>query len=181
MNKYILGIDVGKINMGYSLFNGTNLYFNLFNIESHISNAKLKDVKKNRTIIIYKFLEQIKSKFDVSKIVLEQQMKVNPTAQSIEEAIITIAYIFNIDVITYSAKKKFKYNNETFNSKKKEHKRISEHYCKNIISHLGYTLDYFNSFKKKDDISDATCMAVFTYIEKYHKKNATDIIRYLIN
>ena len=108
MNKYILGIDVGRINMGYSLFNGTTLSFNLFNIETHITNAKIKDVKKNRTIIIYKFLEQIKSKFDVSKIVLEQQMKVNPTAQSIEEAIITIAYIFNNEENTYSDKKKFK-------------------------------------------------------------------------
>ena len=38
MSKFILAIDVGKINMGYALFNGTNLYYNLFNIDSHLIN-----------------------------------------------------------------------------------------------------------------------------------------------
>ena len=53
--------------------------------------------------------------------------------------------------------------------KKKEHKKESVKYASNILLNLGYSLDYFNTFKKKDDISDAICMVVMYYNEELYK------------
>ena len=39
----------------------------------------------------------------------------------------------------------------------------------NLLLNLGYSLDYFNTFKKKDDISDAICMVVMYYNEELYK------------
>lgn len=179
MSKFILAIDVGKINMGYALFNGAKLYYNLFNIDSHLINNINQE--KQRTQILYGWFSDLTQKYDIYEMVIEQQVKMNIVAKSIQAILTTLAYIFNIKVKIYRANKKFLYNHETYDSKHKEHKRISEHYCVNICRHLGYTTDYFYSFKKKDDISDATCMAVFSFIEEHYKKDAEMLIKYLIN
>ena len=76
-----------------------------------------------------------------------------------------IAYDINVKI--YDPKNKFRYLNPEYNSKKKEHKKIVQTYAKTILKTYGYSLNYFNQFSKKDDISDAMCMAVFSWYEKY--------------
>jgi hypothetical protein len=44
-------------------------------------------------------------------------------------------------------------------------KELSIKYCSNLIKHLPNMLDYFNSNKKKDDLSDSFLQAVYFYIK----------------
>ena len=122
------------------------------------------------------WLSQLIEMFDLKMIVVEKQVMKNTVAKGLENAISVIAVYNGIPFKTYDPKNKFKYLHERFDAKKKEHKRISERYALNIITNFGYSPDHYYEFSKKDDISDALCMAVFTYEEKNEK-----LIKWLIN
>lgn len=174
---WILAIDIGKVNMGYALYNGEEIKFDLFNIESKLTSKLIRKygIILARTKILCEWLDVLIKSFNISMIVVEKQVMKNVVAKNLENVISVISIYNNIPFKTYDPKNKFKYLHETFNSKKKEHKRISEKYALNIIQNFGYSTEHYYEFKKKDDISDALCMAVFTFESKNEK-----LIKWLI-
>ena len=174
---WILAIDIGRVNMGYALYNGEHIKFDLFNIESHLNTKLIRKYGRvlSRTKILCEWLNELIKNFDIKLIVVEKQVMKNTVAKNLENAISVISIYNDINFKTYDPKNKFKYLHERFNAKKKEHKRIAEHYALNIIRNFGYSTDHYYEFKKKDDISDAICMAVFTYESKKER-----LIKWLI-
>ena len=70
----------------------------------------------------------------------------------------------NIEVLSYDPKNKFVFTGDTYNSNKKEHKKLVIKYATNLLlSKYPTKLDYFNEFTKKDDISDSLLMNFLTY------------------
>ena len=174
---WILAIDIGRVNMGYALYDGEHIKFDLFNIESNLTSKIIRRYGKvlGRTRILCEWLSNVIKSYSIKLIVVEKQVMKNTVAKSLENAISVISIYNNIPFKTYDPKNKFKYLHERFDSKKKEHKRISERYALNIINNFGYSTDHYYEFKKKDDISDAICMAVFTFENKNEK-----LIKWLI-
>lgn len=168
--QWIMGIDIGVKNLGYCLFNGADLKFGIFNSEEYLTNKIVKEcggVVFGRSKIFADFLGKVFEKYNVVLVVIEKQVQKNTVAKSIESCLGTISIVHGIKVLIYDPKKKFRYLCPKFDSKKKEHKKIVQGYARSILKTFGYTTDYFEEFKKKDDISDAMCMAVFTWFEKH--------------
>ena len=62
-NPYtILSIDIGKKNLGYSIYDGVNLEFGIFNITQQIKLLKLKQNIEGRNTVLINWLNEIKSK-----------------------------------------------------------------------------------------------------------------------
>ena len=178
LRKYYLAIDVGKVNMGYAIYDGESFGFNVFSIEDHISkDNKDKPTKYYKIEVLDKWITNLLKQYNIVKVIIEQQVINNVGATIIQTIIESLFFVRNIPVEEYPAINKFKYLHPQYDSKKKEHKKISTQYAKNIISHHGYALDNFNKFKKKDDISDATCMVFMTWWEDRNDRDM--ILRYL--
>jgi Holliday junction resolvasome RuvABC endonuclease subunit len=163
INIWTLAIDVGKKNMGFAIYNRHSVKFGLFNIEEQIIINKLKgDMPSKRVKVLLKWFKNLIKEYNIVELVVEKQVKNNGIAMQIENVLLTLACENNINYKIYDPKNKFQYIPIEFVSEKKEHKKISIHYALNIIYNLGQNLDYFVSFSKKDDISDAICMAVMS-------------------
>lgn len=162
----LLAIDIGIKNLGLALYdNYFNLKFELINIT---------DKSKYRNIQIYvskiiKILDNINLRYNLKCILVEKQVLKNRICMMLQSSVLTWCIINNIKYHSFDPKLKFKYSKIKLNTKKKEHKKESVKYAKNIILNLGYSLDYFNTFKKKDDISDAICMIIMFSNEELYK------------
>lgn len=160
----LLSIDIGKKNLGYSIYDGIDLKFGIFNITKYIKQYKLIDNMEGRNIILLNWLKQIHKKYNINKIVVEKQVINNVVAMCIQSCIISFCIMNNIDNLSYDPKNKFTFSGDTYNSSKKEHKKLAIKYTENIL--LYYypdQLEYFNSFNKKDDISDSILMNYLNY------------------
>jgi Holliday junction resolvasome RuvABC endonuclease subunit len=180
----ILAIDIGKKNLGWSLYNSStkSIEFDLYDIQSQITS---KDIKAHgqtycRLLVLTNWLKHMIHKNHVTRLVVEKQVISNVVAKQLEASILTTAMLFKIECSTYDPKNKFKYLNPEFNSKKKEHKRIAESYAKNILIHYGIDLKKFDSYDKQDDISDAICMAWMTWMED-RDDEVRDVLRGKLN
>ena len=179
LNVWTLAIDVGKKNMGFAIYDRHSIKFGLFNIEEQIKIDKLDKLKidtpSKRVKVLLKWFKNLIKEYHIVELVVEKQVKYNGVAMQLENVLLTLACENDIRFKIYDPKNKFQYIPVEFVSEKKEHKKISIHYAFNIIYNLGQNLDYFTSFSKKDDISDAICMAVMS------REPDENIIRYLIS
>ena len=157
----ILAIDIGIKNLGYAIYEELDLKFGLFNINQR--NKLIKPIDRIRTIT--KFIDGILSKYNITKLVIEQQISRNIICLELQYTLMTLGVVNDIEVLLFKPNLKFKYINSIYNTKRKEHKKLSIQYASNIIKHLGYSLNYFNTFRKRDDISDAICMSVMSYYD----------------
>ena len=175
LNVWTLAIDVGKKNMGFAIYDRHSIKFGLFNIEEQIKIDKLKgDAPSKRVKVLLKWFKNLIKEYHIVELVVEKQVKYNGIAMQLENVLLTLACENDIHFKIYDPKNKFQYIPVEFVSEKKEHKKISIHYAFNIIYNLGQNLDYFASFTKKDDISDAICMAVMS------REPDEETIKYLI-
>lgn len=155
----ILSIDIGKKNLGYSIYDGTNLEFGIFNITQHIKKYKLKENILGRNTVLINWLNELNNKHNINKIIVEKQVIRNVVAMCIQSCIISYALMNSIEVLTFDPKNKFTFTGDNYNSKTKEHKKIVIKYATNLISKLyPDKLEYFNQFTKQDDISDSIIM-----------------------
>jgi Holliday junction resolvasome RuvABC endonuclease subunit len=173
----ILAIDIGKKNLGWCLYKDGQITYGLYNTESQISS---KDIKQHgqtvcRLAVLTKWLKHFIHREKPTKLVVEKQVISNVVAKQLEASILTVAMLFRIECMTYDPKNKFKYLNQTYDSKKKEHKKIAIQYATKILNKFGNDLEEFNKYDKQDDISDAICMAYMTYTEDTDV-NASDTI-----
>jgi len=175
LGVWTLAIDVGKKNMGFAIYDRHRVKFGLFNIEEEEKIQKTKgDAPSKRVKVLLNWFKALISKYRIVELVVEKQVKDNGIAMQIENVLLTLACEYNIHFKIYDPKNKFQYIPVEFVSEKKEHKKISIHYALNVIYNLGQSIEYFKSFTKKDDISDAICMAVMS------REMSEEIIRYLI-
>lgn len=186
VERIVLSIDVGTRNLGYAVIeSGVVLDFDLFDIEAVISSKYKKlPIVNARVKVIVEFLSQ----FNVGKIVVEKQNINNPTAMIIQSIIMTYGELKNIETISFDPKTKFNISNllkldivkqnvengpgfdietlqkfTTYNSSKKEHKKNIVTICRKILENSGLT-DKFDSFSKKDDISDAIIQGLLSCV-----------------
>lgn len=174
---YTLAIDVGKRNLGYALYNGNIIKFDLFDITATMDKyrfPKNTDLPSKRAKIIVDWFNNLINNHNIVELVVEQQVNKNIVCMNIQNFLMALAAEHNVHFKIYNPKNKFQYIPIEFASEKKEHKKISIHYALNIIHNLGLSINHFKSYSKKDDISDAICMAVMS-----REMNA-DTIRYLI-
>lgn len=155
----ILSIDIGKKNLGYSIYDGTNLEFGIFNITQQIKLLKLTQNIEGRNTVLINWLNEIKSKHNINKIVVEKQVIRNVVAMCIQSCIIAFSIMNSIEVFTFDPKNKFSFTGDNYNTKNKEHKKLVVKYTTNLLTKLHPDkLDYFNSTPKRDDISDSIIM-----------------------
>jgi len=176
-NKEIwtLAIDVGRRNMGFAIYDRHTIKFGLFDIEQQIKIDNIKgDAPSKRVKVLLKWFKNLIKNYHIVEVVVEKQVERNGVAMQIENILLTLACENNIHFKIYDPKNKFQYIPIEFISKIKEHKKISIHYALNIIYNLNQSLEYFIIFDKKDDISDAICMAVMS------RELDENVIRYLI-
>lgn len=178
-SEYYLAIDVGKVNMGYAIYDGSNIGFNVLNIEKNISkeSSKTQSAKYCKIEVLDKWFDHILKQYNIKKVIIEQQVIGNVAATIIQSIIETICYMRKIECVEFAAADKFKYLNPQYDTKKREHKKIATQYAKNILQNHDISLTTFNKFPKKDDISDAICMSFMTYQED--QKDVDKIIRFL--
>ena len=161
-----LAIDIGIKNLGLALYDGNfNLKFELINMTEK---SKYKNIQMYVSKII-KILDNINLRYNLKCILVEKQVLKNRICMMLQSSVLTWCIINNVKYHSFDPKLKFKYSKIKLNTKKKEHKKESVKYASNILLNLGYSLDYFNTFKKKDDISDAICMVVMYYNEELYK------------
>lgn len=98
------------------------------------------------------------------KIVVEKQVNSNVVAMCIQSCIITYALINEIDIIIFDPKNKFTFTGQTYNSTKKEHKKLAIKYTLNLLqAYHKDKLALFEQYKKQDDISDSILMNFMVY------------------
>lgn len=177
----ILSIDIGKKNLGYTLYRHLendlneckNLFkFGLFNITEKLKEKKLKENIEGRNQILIKWLNNKRKKYNITKIVVEKQVINNVVAMCIESCIITFALMYKLNFLIFDPKNKFTLTGDSYDSKKKEHKKLAIKYAINTIKNIDESLlEIFNQYDKQDDISDSIIMALMSHsntdLEKY--------------
>lgn len=173
MNKpFYLSVDIGIKNLGFCLYNGDEIHFGVYGIDPVARKKYLKEygIVIARIKVAEEWFRDILDRFDVEKVVVEKQVPKNTIARVLEATILSLAVANGIDVRGYSALEKFSYEKDfKCNFKTKEHKKISVVYARNILKKFGYSLDYFDTHAKRDDLGDSICMCVFTRIEEKNK------------
>lgn len=164
MSKSLLSIDIGIKNLGWSYIlydpkkNETNLSisFDIYTIDEEHKKGKESTVVY-RCRRINEFFEQFEEG-EIEDIVIERQVNTNTQAMSIMYALVMKAFeiLPKEHIHIFDPKLKFTFYNETYSTKNKEHKKKSIDKAHTLLT-LYYTdqLEKFNSFPKKDDISDA--------------------------
>lgn len=177
--QYYLAIDVGKVNLGYAIYDGENIGFNVLNVEKQINESTRNEFgeKTSKIEVLNKWVNHLCNQYNFAKVYIEQQVINNVGAMVIQSILETLFYTKGIPCHEFAAANKFKYLNPQYDTKKKEHKKISIEYAKNILKHHNIELDEFEKFPKKDDISDAICMSFMTYRED--RKEITLIKKYI--
>lgn len=173
-SETILSIDIGKKNLGFTIYNKNKFTFGIFDITQKIKQKKLKENIEGRNQVLIKWLRQQRKKYNITKIVVEKQVNKNVVAMCIESCIITFALMYKLEIITFDPKNKFKLTDDQYDSRKKEHKKLAIKYAINTIKDIDESLlEIFNQYEKQDDISDSIVMALMSHsstdLEKYKK------------
>ena len=171
MNYNILSIDIGIHNLGYSLFNinDNKLFFDLYDIDNNINNNI--NIVVSRTKIINEFIKILFTKYpDINTVIIERQVNVNTMAMELMYLLTATIYNYCTNIIIFDPKQKFNKLSIKYNIKNKEHKKLSINIIYNfLLKYHVELIDKFNSFNKKDDISDAIFM-LLVYVYKDNKK-----------
>jgi hypothetical protein len=181
--KSYLSIDVGRRNLGFSVLNTLNFNFNfgIYDLSERKflrNKDKTRRQKANKKTLNYiitslnEFLNIIFKKYKITVLIIEKQVKRNTAALNIMWIIIEYCLINNCEVIIFNAGDKFKYENISYDSKHKEHKKICVRYAKNILKFNCLDEKIIDNYRKKDDISDSICMLfIVVYSNDINKIN----------
>lgn len=160
----ILSIDIGKKNLGFTIYNENEFTFGIFDITQKLKQKKLNENIEGRNIVLIKWLRQQRKKYNITKIVVEKQVIKNVVAMCIQSCIITFALMYKLEITTFDPKNKFKLTGDQYDSKRKEHKKLAIKYAINTINYINPSLiEIFNQYEKQDDISDSIVMALMSH------------------
>ena len=147
--KTILSLDIGTKNFGYALISKSSLKFGVFAIGSNI---------KKRYDILSDFLTKVIKENNVEYVVIEKQVNVNTVGMCIMYMLFSICstILDSSHVDLFVPLQKFKVLKLPYNTYRKQHKKQSIEYARNLISHRYPTeLQEFDKLCKKDDVADA--------------------------
>ena len=147
--KTILSLDIGTKNFGYALISKSSLKFGVFAIGSNI---------KKRYDILSDFLTKVIKENNVEYVVIEKQVHVNTVGMCIMYMLFSICstILDSSHVDLFVPLQKFKVLKLPYNTSRKQHKKQSIEYARNLISHKYPTeLQEFDKLCKKDDVADA--------------------------
>lgn len=159
-----LSIDIGKKNLGYAI-KYTNddisesLYlFDIFDISNYLNNKE--SIVLQRAQILHDFLLNQITNYNIQKVIIERQVQTNTIAMELMYSIVSILITMGINnIIIFDPKLKFTKLKQHYNTKNKEHKRLSIKITELLLQDIAPNLlDQFNIHTKKDDISDALIM-----------------------
>ena len=164
MSHCILSIDLGIKNLGYSIitysklgklsFEDINIKFGIFNIAENLS--KKSNVVVGRCEALHDFFCNIAEKYTIDFVIIERQVSRNTMAMELMYATTSIAMFHCTDIIIFDPKNKFNKLNIEYSTESKKHKKQSTLYARNLISKkYNNLLASFDSYDKKDDISDS--------------------------
>ena len=185
---YIISFDIGIKNMAYCIGNFINNEFKINKLEKIDLNCKNNNIQMIIDSTI-EFLDYISSDFlKDEKIIILIECQMTSKMKIIQTVINTYYKLINkyenveIETIYLSPKHKLNLiknyitqipdsiiNNKIVNDKYKQNKLDSIIFSKWILENIYKNddiLEYFNSLKKKDDISDALLMVIYYYESK---------------
>ena len=184
MSDYILSIDIGIHNIGYALYNieEDKLYFDLYDVDSHLTSADKKcNVVVVRTKYISTFVDNVFSKYNINKVIIERQVNNNTMAMELMYSLTACVYHYCKNIIIFDPKMKFTALGLTYTTKNKAHKKLSiniiYHYIQKYYPHL---IEQFDNTEKQDDISDAMLM-IFIYLNKGNVEGLMKIKDVIVN
>lgn len=165
----IVAFDIGVKHMACCIFYNPRCYtYKLFDISANNTTTRITKLFNNLSLIPIP-----------NNVIIEKQVGANEIAMGIMYSLIMFYQGKTRTIELYDPKKKFKYQGFK-NFKNKEHKQLSISYCRNILEKTNMNLlGVFETESKKDDIADAICMAVFSYIE-FNNSNPKELILNLI-
>lgn len=184
---YILSIDIGVKNLGYSII-GVSKLMNLKDISIRFGIVNLSESDTTisaRCESLYKFLDKIFTAIKITTVIIEKQVPNNIKAMELMYAIYGMATVMlkgqQSNIIVFDPKLKFTSLNVPYDTKNKQHKRQSISYAKSFIEkQLPNKLSEFVKHTKKDDISDSINQAL-VWIASQHLTTAIDIETLKIN
>ena len=157
-----LSIDIGIKNLGFAIYyqidsEATAFDFGLYNI-----NDDIKDHTNSKTNVVTERCKAVKRFFESLKfgnyeaIIIERQVAGNSIACYLMYSIATEALNYTNNVVIFTPAEKFKTFGISYNTKSKAHKQLSITLASNLITkYFPEMIHKFNTFEKKDDISDA--------------------------
>ena len=157
-----LSIDIGIKNLGFAIYyqigsEAITFDFGLYNINDNINNHtnSKTNVIAERCKAVKRFFESLKFK-SYEAVIIERQVASNSIACYLMYAIATEALNYTNNVVIFTPAEKFKTFQIPYSTTNKQHKRLSIILASNLIQkHFPKMTHKFNSFEKKDDISDA--------------------------
>lgn len=158
-NPEIISFDIGTKHLAACiLHDDKNFNFKLLDISAKAPIDRLKNLNNSLNLLPLPKLA-----------IIEQQVITNTVAMTLQSAITMFYLSKGIDVKFYNPKEKFKIDGyKSF--KCKEHKQLSISYARNILEKINLKkLAEFEHYTKKDDIADALCMALFTFLNDENK------------
>lgn len=164
MKRCIISIDLGIKNLGYSVisyskigklnFSDIKINFGIYDISKNI--PKKVNVVNGRCAALFKFFADTIENFTVDTVIIERQVSRNTMAMELMYATTAIAMFYCDDVVIFDPKNKFNKLNIEYSTESKKHKKQSSSYARNLIeSEFSDMLNEFDSYSKKDDISDS--------------------------
>ena len=180
---YILSIDIGIHNLGWSVMETTKdtnnhipyLEFGLYDIDEDNKN---KDIVLYRTAKVYEFVKQIFDKYNVLTVIIERQVNVNTMAMELMYSLVSSVYPYTRDIIIFDPKLKFTTLSLKYDTKSKQHKKLSVYIVYSYLHHkYPEHVNKFMSYTKRDDISDAVLM-LLVYVYKSNKQELAIIRNY---
>lgn len=154
----MLAFDLGKKHTAIAFYKDGEMKTDLISLVPGKKPKLMDDV-----CLLWSILDQLNEKYKIETIIVEKQVMCNTKCMQYQAVIRVWSLQHHYAFISYDPKNKFKYTHESYNSLKKEHKKIAIRYAVSILNYLHMPLELIDNFKKKDDVSDSICMAFMSY------------------
>lgn len=158
--RYI-SVDIGVNNLGIAWGSSTLDDFMLYTIEAKSPVTIISELKS--------LFIKVMDKDDKNVLIVEKQMNSNTKAFGLMYGLIGLCTGMKfVDVVLFDPIQKFAGLNITYDSKKKEHKKISAQMCEDKLRDMQNTdlLNKFLQLRKKDDVADAVNMLLLIIKKK---------------
>lgn len=174
----LIAFDIGVHNFAFMKINTIGQNWNIININSHdfCKDKKMKEIKfdKDFWLMFHNFLNSNSSIFeDCDVILIEKQMgygkNINYKAIQLGSQLFAhfILKFPSKNIIEYSAVNKTLMFDKKF-TKKIDRKKWAVEYFQHLLKDDEITLEWLQTFKKKDDICDCGLM-ILSYLKKIKK------------
>ena len=169
----MLSIDIGLKNLGYAIYVDGTLLFDILSVDKQVDKSKPLTVA--RALVLREFISGLFQKYDIKKVIIEKQVNLNTAAMEMMYLLTGIICTYTEDIMIYDPKRKFITLCLNYDTHNKHHKALSVKIIGNYLAkEYPDLVDRFNSFKKKDDISDAMLM-LFTVLYRAEKNKLKTI------